>query len=113
MDFEIPCPTSDPHHAVFWRVILLFLAYPIGLPLFFMWTLWRHEVPRLAKVKKDNMLFIEVLKEFKTRAEQDHQSKELTVKIGDLLFEEHGHRSRLLITDNLVPSQLEAILQYE
>ena len=113
IDFSEACPVSDASKPVFWKVVVIFLAYPVGIPVFFLWMLWRHEVPRLARVKKENLLFIEVLKEFKTRAERDKEREPVVRKIAHLLHEHSSHRNRLLISDNLTPSELESVLQFE
>eukprot|EP00960_Hanusia_phi_P078181 768791-Hanusia_phi.AAC.1 len=112
IDFNIECPLNNGADPLFWKIVALLFVYPFGLPVFFMWTLWRHEVPRLANIKYKNLLFIEVLKEFKARMDGD-QLRSFMSKISVLLKAKEYQKNRLLITKNLTAIELECILEHD
>eukprot|EP00960_Hanusia_phi_P045232 757100-Hanusia_phi.AAC.3 len=116
IDFSIECPLDHTNKPLFWKVLVILLVYPLGLPIFFYWTLWRHEIPRLASVKFQNLLFVEVLKEFKSQMSEEEASEAMLSTCVKALLkesEEPHKRNRLLLDRNLSVHQLEMILEHE
>eukprot|EP00961_Rhodomonas_salina_P199050 2684917-Rhodomonas_salina.4 len=92
-DLAEECPWKHPGSATFIWTVITSLIYPIGIPVFMYWQLYKTSIPQLAAKKYDDAVLHEMLIQYK-----EHMSgtvyRELALNIGG---GQSNHDERLIL----------------